>query len=657
MANRRLNETFIRQSETPTDERRSTKADTRECVGCGYVGPEEECPECGELMGDDVESVDQEVAAIDLPTESRLKSQRLSESRRDDMSGHGNTYFGKGISASHSEHLPKQATDGHEHKSVDKALRGRPKNNAEETPVMKGTEKGMTGESKLKNANLRIMKENAATLTAKIKRHIREGASNLNGKHTVNFTILVTEGKWKNRTKSRKRMAEAVADLEEVLQFHPSDDVVLEAWFINSSGKISGKHDVSVANIQPRGPIVSEGKAVFRFRRNAELFAQQLMEGGVTSRIGGHNWGTAVKAKVSMEQANNAFATISEAGGWLSSLFGGGKPSAREQMAQKAREEASQYWAGQDQAAAQQKAAMQQRAAHARAVKAHRTAAQSKVGGGTGAIQAPSTAKGDPFYDNLRAVNAGTTSTGSALTAPARPQGPSTRYQAGQSPVRKPMTDLSDLDTRLKSGLDKLKPFMDAIKQRASFTECKAILSRCLMELDIKSLSKPIDTSTVGYDPNLVARLAGQQQPSPSYAPGGQFDFPFPGEVGYAGQKGMQAKKALETQIAQIKQTIDTVDELIASFQAMAAKFNVKLESRRRYRNITEAVAEKFESSLLSIIDRLTRLAQEKLGWLDRNAAKIEQLADTASVSFARPRPAAKPSAPTMGRKRYSSRL
>lgn len=350
---------------------RDIASDNKEykCLSCGYVGPEEECPDCGELMGRDVEPVDQDEAALGLKSEgierflASTKSilengkrygkeavcaalnlswrhhvdkipaaaltesiahtiQKLSrifpgfrplfESEITAMSDKGK-YFGKSIKSDHSEHLSDQPTEMKEHGSVDTKLRGRPKNTAEKTPYIPGTSKGL-GENRLKDANLKVMRENVSKLASIVKKSIKEGALSLrSGNHKVNFTVLVTEGQWKKRTTRRRKLAEAIADVEEILQFHNPDDVMLEAWYINGAGYISKKHDINLVRVAQRGPVVAEGKAIFRFKRNAERFADYLAESGVPCRVAGHNWGAAVSARVTMEAANKAFATISEA--------------------------------------------------------------------------------------------------------------------------------------------------------------------------------------------------------------------------------------------------------------------------------------------------------------------------------------------------------
>jgi hypothetical protein len=187
------------------------------------------------------------------------------------------------------------------------------------TPVISGTAKGLTGtgtitaESKLTGPNAKILKENVDRLSKRIRGAIKESATRLpSGKHSVNFAITVTEGNVKNTTQPRAYLVEAVADLEEVLQFHPKEDVSLEAQFKNSNGSVVLKADIPLATINARGPIVAEGKALFRFKRNAELFAEQLAKSGTVSRVISHNWGTAVSARVTMEGATKAFNVLTE---------------------------------------------------------------------------------------------------------------------------------------------------------------------------------------------------------------------------------------------------------------------------------------------------------------------------------------------------------
>ena len=359
------------------------------CLACGYLGAEEECPECGERMayippeggyatyvGDDVDeavsrfassaraiceqknyssndiasalnhSWSQHTTNIDsrVPTKAinflrRLKrtypgfNPTLTESRSNAMSS-DNTFFGaKGMKP--SPHLHDQPSDMNEIAGRDP--RKRSQKNPIGTPTVgkgsmehAGTVKsgGPKNEGRLKSLNANILKENAEKLAKRIKYSLREAAHGIRGKHLVNFTVMVTEGNEKNRTMTRRRLAEAIADAEEVLQFHSVDDVMLEAWFKNANGTIVMKKDIPLGLVAPRGPIVSEGKAIFRFRRNAEIFSESLGNIGYVCRVMPHNWGAAVSAPVTMETANRAFRSINEA--WYDGIrnFFGGKKQA-----------------------------------------------------------------------------------------------------------------------------------------------------------------------------------------------------------------------------------------------------------------------------------------------------------------------------------------
>jgi len=263
----------------------------------------------------------------------------LTESRSNAMSS-DNTFFGsKGMKP--SPHLHDQPNDMSE--IAGKDPRKRSTKNQIGTPTVgkgsmerAGTVKsgGPKNEGRLKSLNANILKENAEKLAKRIKNALRETAHGIRGRHLVNFTVMVTEGNEKNRTMIRRRLAEAIADVEEVLQFHSVDDVMLEAWFKDSYGAIVMKKDIPLGFVAPRGPIVSEGKAIFRFRRNAEIFSESLGNAGYVCRVMPHNWGAAVSAPVTMETANRAFRSINEAWYDPRTWFGGKKQAPAPQAAQ-----------------------------------------------------------------------------------------------------------------------------------------------------------------------------------------------------------------------------------------------------------------------------------------------------------------------------------
>jgi hypothetical protein len=168
------------------------------------------------------------------------------------------------------------------------------KNTLEGTPIMKGTHKGMDGHGSVAQS----VKENVSRLSRHVKEALKEGARNLRGKYGVSFSLLVNENGSVNRTISRRRLSEALADAEELLQFHDSDNVELEASFKNANGTVVLKHEVPLISIKPRGILTNEGVAVFRFKRNADKLANHLVSEGKTCQVVGHNWGHAVRTRV-----------------------------------------------------------------------------------------------------------------------------------------------------------------------------------------------------------------------------------------------------------------------------------------------------------------------------------------------------------------------
>jgi hypothetical protein len=249
------------------------------------------------------------------------------------------------------ENLPKQPTEMTTH--GEKSLLGKHQtNNLEGTPTIPNTGKGMTGKS------ADTVKENISRLSRHVKRQLHEASKGLRGKYNLQFALLVAEAKKlpdfikdkkdekagkkgskdkgdakpafmkskdkddtkpaflkpkKKRTKSRDNLAEALADAEELLQMYRASDVSLEATFLGPKGQIALRQDIPLFTINQRGPVVGEGKALFRFHQHAEAFANQLACEGVTARVQPHNWGSAVSAKASYAVAANAFSMISEA--------------------------------------------------------------------------------------------------------------------------------------------------------------------------------------------------------------------------------------------------------------------------------------------------------------------------------------------------------
>lgn len=157
-----------------------------------------------------------------------------------------------------------------------------------------------------------IMKANIGKLSGYVREALAESAKGLRGgKYAVSFNVAVLEGDCKNRTTQRKQLSEALADAEEILQLHHPDRVALEATFV-SGGKVVGHKAIPLFAIAGRKPLMSEGKALFRFRRNAEGFANDLVAEGLVCRVAPHVWGATVEVQPVMEDVSHVVETVAE---------------------------------------------------------------------------------------------------------------------------------------------------------------------------------------------------------------------------------------------------------------------------------------------------------------------------------------------------------
>jgi hypothetical protein len=159
----------------------------------------------------------------------------------------------------------------------------------DKTPVMKGTGKGMS-ESK----QSRIMKANITRLSRYVSKALKESSNGLRGRYSSRYNVVVSENGVLNRTPVRYNLTEALADAEEILQMHEASEVDLEATFTDTKGSVVLQQEVPLFTIKPRGVVQSEGANIFRFKRTAEKFADQLVAEGKVCRVISHNWGHSV---------------------------------------------------------------------------------------------------------------------------------------------------------------------------------------------------------------------------------------------------------------------------------------------------------------------------------------------------------------------------
>ncbi len=143
-----------------------------------------------------------------------------------------------------------------------------------------------------KNINRATLRSNVYALSMNAKKFLESKLSKLKGEHTIGFTVK-SEG---FNTKNSNTIAEAMADVEEVMQTGNSPEV--EAVVADSSGTVIMVQQVPLLTITPRGVLTHEGKPVFRHKTLAESMAKRCAEAGVTTRITGCNWGYTVIGKV-----------------------------------------------------------------------------------------------------------------------------------------------------------------------------------------------------------------------------------------------------------------------------------------------------------------------------------------------------------------------
>lgn len=129
------------------------------------------------------------------------------------------------------------------------------------------------------------------------------------GKYPMSYTISAGDYV---QPKIRKNLVEALADAEELVQLVGPDQVSLEARFYNQDGNLLLKKLLPLVELKQRGPVVCEGKMLFRFPEIARDYADTLVENGKTCRAVTHNWGAAVTARLSYQDATTAFDLLKE---------------------------------------------------------------------------------------------------------------------------------------------------------------------------------------------------------------------------------------------------------------------------------------------------------------------------------------------------------
>lgn len=177
--------------------------------------------------------------------------------------------------------LPQADTDTKEIGTLQNMLKKKPKNNSEETPIVSGTNG--------------VMKENAVKLTRYVVKILSEDARTKRHKLTYN-TVLCQENNG-SRTSvkliQRDTLAEAIADIEECLQFNNSSDVKLNVNYMNENN-VSFTKVIPMIDVKKHRPLMAEGKHVFRLAGNARLYATGPVNESKATKVSRCAYGYAV---------------------------------------------------------------------------------------------------------------------------------------------------------------------------------------------------------------------------------------------------------------------------------------------------------------------------------------------------------------------------
>lgn len=148
------------------------------------------------------------------------------------------------------------------------------------------------------------VKENVIKLAKSLKSKLYESI-NSKGKFNLDVRVLVADSKG-NAFKAPRRatLGESLADAEELLVMYGPKRVALEATFKASNGQVFDRKIVNLPALAKRTPIMSEGKALFRFKSTADAYSGKIVNEGRVTRVGRHNWGFMVESSRSTRAIN-----------------------------------------------------------------------------------------------------------------------------------------------------------------------------------------------------------------------------------------------------------------------------------------------------------------------------------------------------------------
>lgn len=202
-----------------------------------------------------------------------------------------------------------EASDGVQDNHGDIGLGKKLKNSGGQWEKLEGGQHGgqMSGGAKK-------MYEGVSFLNNHVRRHLMEAVNGshiatANGKYAMTFSVSAGD---LVKPKVHTNIAEALLDAEELIQVAGHDNVSFEARFHNGVGQCVLRELIPMPNLPGRGPVVSEGKLLFRFPEIAMDYADAIVNEGKVCRAFEHNWGAAVHAKVTYEDAARMFSALHE---------------------------------------------------------------------------------------------------------------------------------------------------------------------------------------------------------------------------------------------------------------------------------------------------------------------------------------------------------
>lgn len=169
-------------------------------------------------------------------------------------------------------------------------------------------QKNKGGSHETMSGGASTMKENVMRISHYAKQAINEFAKTLpeHGTYGLRF-VVQCEGV---KARQRQQLVEAVADIEELMQAYGTSVPRLDVHYYTPKKGVVKKQRIQFNSVRPRGPVVQEGKVIFRYPEVANDFADQVVTEGRACRTYNHNWGAAVAGKFNYGTAKKAFMAI-----------------------------------------------------------------------------------------------------------------------------------------------------------------------------------------------------------------------------------------------------------------------------------------------------------------------------------------------------------